>query len=119
MTVDKKTVRDIDVANKRVLLRVDFNVPKDAAGAISDDSRIRAALPTIKYLTERNAKVIVCSHLGRPKGVDQKESLAPIAQRLVQLALLLLELRLWTMKQRCYLNHHLHCCKQLQGQACS
>ena len=83
--MDKKTVRDIDVNSKRVLLRVDFNVPKDASGNISDDSRIQATLPTIRYLLERNARVIVASHFGRPKGVDLKESLAPIAKRLEEL----------------------------------
>ena len=85
--MDKKTVRDIDVAGKRVLLRVDFNVPLDpATRAIADDSRIRAALPTIQHLLEREARPIVCSHLGRPKGPDPKESLAPVAPRLSEIA---------------------------------
>ena len=83
----KKTVEDIDVKGKRVLLRVDFNVPLDMnTGAISDDSRIRASLPTVKYLVDHRAKVIICSHLGRPKGkVVENLRMAPIAQRLSQL----------------------------------
>lgn len=83
----KKTVEDIEVEGKRVLLRVDFNVPLDMdTGAISDDSRIRASLPTIKYLVEHKAKVIVCSHLGRPDGkVVEGLRMAPIAQRLAEL----------------------------------
>jgi phosphoglycerate kinase len=85
--MNKKTVRDIDVANKRVLMRADFNVPLSGNdGVIADDSRIRATLPTIKYLTERGARVILCSHLGRPKGrVVEKLRLTVVAQRLSQI----------------------------------
>ncbi|MGB9613760.1 MAG: phosphoglycerate kinase, partial [Candidatus Margulisiibacteriota bacterium] len=83
----KQTVEDIkDLKGKRVLTRVDFNVPLDENLNITDDTRIRAALPTIKYLSERGAKVILVSHLGRPKaGFDDKLRLAPVAQRLSQL----------------------------------
>ncbi len=82
----KKTVKDIDVAGRRVLVRVDFNVPLDKSGNVSDDTRIRAALPTINYLTEQKAKVILISHLGRPKGrVDQKYTMDPVAKRLSEL----------------------------------
>ncbi len=81
------TLRDIEVNNKRVLVRVDFNVPLDEeTGVITDDSRIRAVLPTIKYLIDHRAKVILCSHLGRPKGkVVDKLRLAVVAQRLSQI----------------------------------
>jgi phosphoglycerate kinase len=83
----KKTVEDVDVKGKRVLLRVDFNVPLNInTGAISDDNRIRASLPTIKYLVDHKAKVIICSHLGRPEGkVVENLRMAPAAQRLSQL----------------------------------
>jgi phosphoglycerate kinase len=83
----KKTIEDIEIQGKRVLLRVDFNVPLNInTGAISDDSRIRASLPTIKYLVDHKAKVIICSHLGRPEGkVVENLQMAPIAQRLSQL----------------------------------
>lgn len=82
--MEKKTVRDIDVNGKRVLLRVDFNVPIDEkTGIITDDSRIQANLPTIQYLINRQAKVIICSHLGRPGGVpDKKFSLLPVVPKL-------------------------------------
>ena len=68
MNYNKKTVQDIDVAGKKVLLRCDFNVPmaKDGSGVITDDKRIRAALPTIQYLLDHNAAVIACSHMGKP-----------------------------------------------------
>ena len=83
----KKTVEDIDVKGKRVLLRVDFNVSLNInTGAISDDSRIRASLPTIKYLVDHKAKVIICSHLGRPEGkVVESLRMAPAAHSLSQL----------------------------------
>jgi phosphoglycerate kinase len=85
--MNKMTVRDIEVTGKRVLVRVDFNVPVDpATGAITDDSRIRATLPTIQYLIERNARVILISHMGRPKGkVIDELRLTPVAQRLSQI----------------------------------
>ena len=85
--MNKKTVRDIDVNGKRVLVRCDFNVPQDLeTGEITDNRRIVAALPTIKYLLEHNAKVILCSHLGRPKGeVNPKYSLKPVADELSKL----------------------------------
>lgn len=84
--MSKKTVRDIDVKGKKVLVRCDFNVPMDENKNITDNRRIVAALPTIKYLLENNCKVILCSHLGRPKGeVNPKYSLAPVAEELSKL----------------------------------
>lgn len=84
--MDKKTIRDIDVAGKKVLVRVDYNVPLDKSGAITDDTRIVATLPTLKYLLEQRAAVILAAHLGRPKGKPAPEfSLAPVAKRLAQL----------------------------------
>ena len=86
MDYNKKNVEDIDVAGKKVIVRCDFNVPQDETGRITDDKRIVAALPTIKYLLEHQAAVILCSHLGRPKGeVNMKYSLAPVAERLGEL----------------------------------
>ncbi len=81
----KKSLRDVEVTGKRVLVRVDFNVPIDEQGNIVDDTRIKASLPTIEYLMDANAKIILMSHLDRPKGRDPKYSLAPVAKRLSRL----------------------------------
>jgi phosphoglycerate kinase len=83
--LNKKTVKDVDVKGKVVFCRVDFNVPmKD--GQVTDDTRIRAALPTIQYLVEQGAKVLLASHLGRPKGQAVEElRLTPVAKRLSEL----------------------------------
>ena len=79
----KKTVKDIDLKDKKVLVRCDFNVPMDENRNITDNTRIVAALPTIKYLLEQNCKIVLCSHLGRPKGEFKPEfSLAPVAKEL-------------------------------------
>lgn len=84
--MNKKTFKDIDVLGKKVLVRVDYNVPIDESGKILDDTRIKASLPTINYLIHQGAKVIICSHLGRPKGMfNPKFSLAPVAKRLQEL----------------------------------
>ena len=87
MNYNKKTVMDTDVAGKKILLRCDFNVPQDKeTGAITSDKRIVAALPTIRYLLEKGAAVIACSHLGKPKGEwKEKLTLAPVAKRLSEL----------------------------------
>ena len=84
--MSKKTVKDIDLKDKKVFVRCDFNVPLDENGKITDNRRIVGALPTIKYLLENNCKVILCSHLGRPKGEVKPEfSLAPVAEELSKL----------------------------------
>ena len=84
--MNKKTIKDLNLKNKKVLVRCDFNVPFDKEGNITDDIRIRASLPTIKYLLDNGAAVILLSHLGRPDGTaDRKYSLQPVAQRLSSL----------------------------------
>ncbi len=86
MSFDKKTINDIDFSGKRVLLRVDYNVPKDSEGRITDDYRIKKSLPTIQYLLVRSAKIVIISHMGRPNGkVDKKYTLKPCAERLSKL----------------------------------
>ncbi len=86
MSFSKKTIKDIDLHGKTVLLRADYNVPLNSAGKITDDYRIRQSLPTIKYLFEQDVKLIICSHLGRPTGPEDKKcSLKPVAERLREL----------------------------------
>jgi len=86
MNLRKRTIEDVDLRNKRVIIRADFNVPLDDALQITDDTRIRSTLPTINHAVDEGARVILCSHLGRPKGKpDPRFSLAPIAKRLQRL----------------------------------
>ena len=83
---NKKSIEDVAVAGKKVLVRCDFNVPLDENKNITDENRINGALPTIKYLMDHGARVILCSHLGRPKGeVNMKFSLKPVADRLSEI----------------------------------
>jgi 3-phosphoglycerate kinase len=79
-----QTVKDIDVSGKRVFVRVDFNVPVDPNGTITDETRIVGALPTIQYLVQNKAKVVLASHLGRPKGVTPEFTLRPVAAKLAE-----------------------------------
>jgi len=81
----KMTIRDLNLKGKRVLMRIDFNVPLDSQGKITDDTRIRETLPTIRYILDRGGKAILMSHLGRPKGRDEKQSLCPVAKKLEEL----------------------------------
>src|SRR2546422_10805086 len=83
----KLSINDLkDFRNQRVLLRVDYNVPLDENGAITDDKRIKATVPTLEHLWQNGARVVLCSHLGRPKGKrDPKQSLRPVAQRLAEI----------------------------------
>jgi phosphoglycerate kinase len=84
--MDKKSIKDIDIKGKKVLMRVDFNVPLDKKGKVTDDTRIRAALPTIRYILSQGAGLILMSHLGRPKGeVREEMRLAPVGKRLAEL----------------------------------
>lgn len=84
--MNKKSIQDIDVTGKKVLVRCDFNVPLNEAGQITDENRINGAMPTIQYLVDHKAKVILCSHMGRPKGeFNMKYSLKPVAARLSEL----------------------------------
>ena len=85
MNFNKKTIEDVQVKGKKVLVRCDFNVPlKD--GVITDENRLNGAMPTIKYLVDNGAKVILCSHMGKPKGEAKPEfSLAPVAKRLSEM----------------------------------
>src|SRR6204780_1429009 len=84
--IAKRTIEDLPVQGKKVLLRVDYNVPLNDQGAITDDTRIKETLPTINYLLERGASLILCAHLGRPKGQpDPRYSLKPVAKRLEEL----------------------------------
>src|ERR1039457_3680075 len=84
--ISKRTVEDLAVEGKKVLVRVDYNVPLNEQGAITDDTRIKETLPTINYLLEKGASLILCAHLGRPKGQpNAKYSLKPVAKRLEEL----------------------------------
>lgn len=86
MSFSKKTIQDIELAGKRVLLRADYNVPLSDKGEITDDYRLQQSLPTLHYLLQQGASVVVCSHLGRPEGkVNAKESLFPVAKQLQKL----------------------------------
>src|SRR5437660_12647747 len=85
MHLNKVTIEDLPLKGKRVIIRADFNVPLDETGHITDDTRIRGTLPTINYAVDEGARVILCSHLDRPKGKDPRLSLAPAARRLQRL----------------------------------
>ena len=85
MSFFKRTIRDVPIDNKTVLVRTDYNVPQTSTGAIGDDLRIRASLPTIEFLLERHTKVVIISHLGRPEGRQAQYSLKPVAKRLSEL----------------------------------